>query len=132
MFRFRPLKNAVFAAALLYGAGVNSSASAQEASTPVLKPQTKTVEINVVAVGIYDSNVAHSDLVLAQARGLTPADELFRPSAFLNFGRRLGRQTLFLQGSVGYDFYCRNHVLDRERFDLHPGILFELPDAPAV
>ena len=111
---------------------MNSSASAQEASTPVLKPQTTTFEINVVVVGIYDSNVAHSDLGLAQARGLTLADELFRPSAFRNLGRRFGRQILFLQGSVGYDFYRRNRVLDRERVDLHPGILFELPDAPAV
>ena len=126
MCKYRLLTTVALAAVLFCGAGVNSSASAQAVSAPVLKPQTTTVEVDVVAEGIYDSNVAHSDLALAQARGLTPSDESFRPSVALNLGRRLGRQTLFLQGSVGYDFYRRNHVLDRERIDLHPGILFQL------
>ena len=125
MRRFQVLSNAIFAAALLCAVGTKSGALAQQASPPVLKPQTTTVEVNVIADVIYDTNVAHSDSALATARGLKPSDESFRPSAFVNLGRRLGRQTLFLQGSVGYDFYRRNPILNRERIDLHPGMLFQ-------
>ena len=109
----------VSAAAVMSAAGV----LAQAASMPPPQSQATKIDINVVADFIYDSNIAHSGAFLAQRRGIKPSDESFRPSVSADIGHRLGRQTLFFQGSVGYDFNRRNQILNRERIDLHPGVL---------
>ena len=110
------------AATLVSGTGVRAQAS----SVTPPQSQANKIDIEVIADLIYDSNIAHSGAFLAQRRGILPSDESFRPSVSVNLGHRLGRQTLFLQGSLGYDFNRRNHILNRERIDLHPGVLLNI------
>jgi len=70
---------------------------------------------------LYDSNVARSDKATAAIRGIELEDEIFSPNISLDVLRRIAGQSVFLRGSVGYDLYQRNDVLNRERFDLHTG-----------
>lgn len=120
-------KNAVrvawFIAAFLGGLDEGARAVAQSASRPNPAPLATTATIDVIADLIYDTNVAQSGAFLASRRGLRLSDVSARPSVAVNLGRRLGRQTLFLQGSAGYDFYDRNRILNRERIDAHSGVL---------
>ena len=69
----------------------------------------------------YDSNVARADAQIAAQRGLTRQDEILSPAVSVNLVKSFGPDSVFLLGSAGYDFYVRNHILNRERFDLHPG-----------
>ena len=80
------------------------------------------VDISVRA--IYDSNVSGSTSAVAEARGLTLDDRILEPLVDFNLSQPVGRQTMFLTGSAGYDFYERNHKLDRELIDASGGGAF--------
>lgn len=69
----------------------------------------------------YDSNVAHSDAARAAARGLERADERVTPTASIDIFQTFGRNSVTLAASAGYDFYRRNHSLNRERLALESG-----------
>lgn len=70
---------------------------------------------------IYDSNVSRSSSAAAAARGLSASDEIYEPSLSVDLARPLGRQQVFLNGSIGYDFYQHNTDLNRENIDLRGG-----------
>jgi hypothetical protein len=47
---------------------------------------------------------------------------IFTPSALIEVFHHLGRESVFLTGSVGYNFYDQNSVLNRENIDLSGGV----------
>ncbi len=126
MWHPRMFGHVAVSTALIAGGLFASGGRAYGAAAPPPQPQVTKLDIDVVAAVLYDSNVADSSALLAQQRGLKLSDESFRPSLAFNLGHRLGRQTVYLQGSVGYDFYRVNHVLNRERIDIHPGVLGQI------
>lgn len=75
-------------------------------------------EINLTLDVTHDSNVARSDLVNAALRGVKQSDERLAAGIQVLFGRELGRNTISLDGFVGYDFYRRNTQLNRERIGI--------------
>lgn len=95
---------------LAQGAGV---ARAQEVASD--KPQT---DLYLAVEVRHDSNVARSDPTLATQQGLVNGDERLTPTIGVLINRPLGRNALLLQGTIGYDFYRRNHRLNRERLNL--------------
>lgn len=100
---------------LLIGTALASNvgvARAQSAASD--QPQT---EIYVATEVRHDSNVARTDPTLAASRGLVNGDERLTPSIGVLINRPLGRNALMLNGSIGYDFYRRNHRLNRERLN---------------
>ncbi len=70
----------------------------------------------------YDSNVARSDEALAALRGIKPSDVIFTPTLEMDILQPVSRESVFLNGLVGYDFYDKNHVLNNARLDLHGGV----------
>jgi len=70
---------------------------------------------------LYDSNVAESRAAIGP-QPVAPEDELLKPAVLLNLQRVLGRETAFLNGGAGYDFYRQNTFLNRERVDLEGGL----------
>lgn len=77
----------------------------------------------------YDSNAfGISDAAIAQGtiQGRSKDDFLITPSLLLDILVPFGRQSVFLRGQVGYDFYMRNSGLDRERIALDGGTSLHL------
>jgi hypothetical protein len=99
------------------------AASAQQAAPPAIQLGERVQEVDLVADTFYDSNVAGSDEAVAAARGIKLSDVVFDPKIRFDIARPIGRQTVYLQGDVGYDFHARNTVLNRENLDIRPGVL---------
>jgi hypothetical protein len=76
-------------------------------------------EIAFTLDGLYQSNVAQANADLAALRGLHRSDFRVTPGVDVVLVRPFGRNTLRLNGFAGYDFYTRNHSLDRERLGLN-------------
>lgn len=79
-------------------------------------------QVDLIADLIYDDNVSRSSGALAAARGLKPSDVIFEPTVAVNLGRVFGRESAFLKGTLGYDFYDRNSRLNRENIDVSGGV----------
>ena len=85
-------------------------------------PAADAPPINVQLGVRYDSNVAASNGALASSRGIKRADEIFSPSVAVNYTKQLGSLAFFTQGTVGYDFYANNDILNRERIGILAGV----------
>ena len=104
--------NRYLVAALLGVTALTSPAAAQEA---------RELKVDLRAHVEHDSNVARSSKGAAAVRGLAVADTIFTPSVAIDVRAPVGRQTLFLRGSTGYDFYDKNTQLNRARVDVEAG-----------
>jgi hypothetical protein len=102
--------------------GVGASAWAQQTPTTATAPAGRVTTVDLIADLIYNSNVAYSDAQLAAARGLTLADEIINPDASFVLARRVGGQTVFVQGDAGYVYHRVNSQLDREKVDVTAGV----------
>jgi len=60
-------------------------------------------------------NAARTDPGTAAARGLSRSDQRLTVGVDVALNRDLGRNTLRVDGNIGYDFYRRNSQLNRER-----------------
>lgn len=94
--------------------------------SPVMAQQLYDVKVSLTET--YDSNVSRTSQALAKLRGVRQSDEIFSPQIALDLHKALGRESLFLNGTTGYDIYSYNHRLDRERVDLNGGV--EAPIGP--
>ena len=82
---------------------------------------TRSLDAELNITEMFDSNVSRSDAQLAAARDLKRADNITTPQLQVNGALPLGQESLFFTGTAGYDFYERNHVLNRERADITGG-----------
>jgi hypothetical protein len=113
--------SALAAVALLAAAALPSAARAQQG---LLGPQGPQALVSMGAA--YDTNVAQTGALVARQRGLILEDGVLSPSVQLDLTRPVSRQALFLTGSLAYELYQRNRVLNRERIDLNGGGRFRL------
>lgn len=93
---------------------------------PAIAPGTRSQEVDLIAALIYDTNVTGTNGTVPTSRALTKGDEIFEPAIKFDLARPLGRETVYLQGSAGYDFYARNSILNRENLDIRPGVIGQL------
>ena len=70
----------------------------------------------------YQTNVAGGSAAVAALRGLKQGDIVFTPTLSVDGFKPFGRESAFLTGSVGYNFYDRNTILNRENLDLTGGV----------
>jgi hypothetical protein len=105
----------------LVAAGAPSAANAQEASIQESGPL-----LSAALRVTHHSNVVHGNSVTAAARGLTPEDVVIQPKLSVNLDRALGRERVFLHADVGYDFYTRNSILNRENIATSGGVSSDL------
>lgn len=80
----------------------------------------------VIARVVYDSNVSRGSQAVATARTLRQDDILYSPSARIDLNLPFAGQNFFLNGTVGYEFYQYNKMLQRERVDLLAGAAGQL------
>lgn len=92
---------------------VASQAAAQEA---------RRLGFQLHAEAEHNTNVTRSSKAQAEAQNLKPADNLYTPSASIDFFTPVGRQSVFLKGTAGYTFYEKNTKLNRERLDFTGGV----------
>jgi hypothetical protein len=90
-------------------------------STAAQAQDTRHVNIEARVRVEHDSNVARSTEAVAAARGLERADTIITPSLAADILIPVSRQSLFLRGSIGHDYYNKNDVLDADRFDIVGG-----------
>jgi hypothetical protein len=83
--------------------------------------QEKKINIGAQVHVLSDSNVARSDAATAAARGLEREDVIITPSLTADILLPVSRQSVFLRGSIGHDYYQNNEVLSAGRYDLSAG-----------
>lgn len=87
--------------------------AASGAAAQAVDPAQEGIHVNAGLDVSYDSNAARSaGLILANGR---QSDERATPSLSVSISKTLGRNSLTLNASGGYDFYRRNKELNRER-----------------
>jgi hypothetical protein len=90
-------------------------------ATGATAQERRHIDVEARVTVEHDSNVARSNAALAAARGIERADTIIRPSLAIDLFMPLSRQSLFLRGSVGHDYYRNNDILDSDRFDVVGG-----------
>lgn len=101
---------------------VGVALGAAVASSPALAQDARKLEFGLRAQVEHHSNVSLTNEAQAALRGLVMADTIFTPTASVDIRQPVGRQALFLRGSVGYAFYDKNTDLNRERLDITGGV----------
>ena len=91
-----------------------------------IAPGSSSQEFDLIADLIYSSNVTGVDATVARARGLSRSDEIFAPRLHFEVTRPLGRETAYVMGDAGYDFYAHNKGLNRENIDISPGVMGQI------
>lgn len=81
----------------------------------------RRLDIGVALVTSYDTNLLRLPRGVSAPPGQSRSDLRATPSLTIDIARPLGRQSVFLSGSAGYDFYAENKQLERERIDLTGG-----------
>ncbi len=87
--------------------------AAAQSATPV-----RHIDLGASGDILYDSNVARASADQAAVRGLEREDMRFTPAITVDALFPIGRQSISVIGSGGYDFYARNSRLNRERISL--------------
>lgn len=92
------------------------------ASTPAIAHETRRLDLGVRGSVVYDSNFARSNSSQADVRDLNTEEITFEPSANFDFLMPIGRQSVFLNGNVGYQFHQENERLDSEVVQIGAGL----------
>ena len=92
------------------------------APSGAIAQEARKLDFGLHAQAEHNSNVARTNDMVADARGLTRADTLYTPSASIDLFLPVGRRSVFLRGVAGYTFYDKNTKLNRERLDVAGGI----------
>lgn len=90
-------------------------------TTPAVAQEARRLDFGVRAKVVHDTNVARSDQTQAALRGVTPEDTIFTPSLTFDVFFPVSKQSIFLNGGIGYDFHRKNVKLDSEAMDLNAG-----------
>ena len=101
--------------AIVVGVGLSG------ACDTALAADANRLSVRAVVTETYDSNVAASDAAVAAERGISQQDSITEPSIAVDILVPVSRQSVFLKGSAGYDFYSRNSILNSGRIDLQGG-----------
>lgn len=110
-----------------------AAAVAVVVATPAAAQEGRKLDFGLRASVYHDSNFARSSAAQAAIRGIEPEEMVFSPAATFNLVQPLSRQTVFLNGVVGYDFHRENDRLNRARYALDGGVSSRLgPCSPSV
>ena len=70
---------------------------------------------------LYDNNSARTGKVVAQQRNLKAQEFTFTPTLTFRATQPIGQESLFVNGSFGYQFHEHNTVLNRETYVVNGG-----------
>jgi hypothetical protein len=86
----------------------------------------RRLDIGVTILNSYDTNILRLPEGASAPPGQSRDDIRATPSFTIDAEQPLGRQSVFLAGTVGYDFYRENNELERERIELAGGLNLNL------
>lgn len=92
---------------------------AQEMPTVQTKREWK---VGVRAESYYDNNISRSSSLLTSQRNLSKDDYVLLPAVTATLVQPFGRQSVFLNGDVGYAFHRYNDELNRRRAKVSGGV----------
>lgn len=75
---------------------------------------------------LYDSNMLRLGSGFTPAAGRSKSDVRFSPTVTASYGTGIGRQQLFLTGTLGRDLYVENSNRNRNRYDINGGLNWRL------
>ena len=108
-------------------AACSSPAAAQTAGAPGQQTANgRLFDLTLSARALYDSNVARGTAVAADVRGISNSDTIYTTDAVLNAAHRIGPLSGFLQATVGYESYEKNHALNGGRYGFNGGAIGKL------
>jgi hypothetical protein len=110
----------------LIAAAATSALAAALAGSADAQTLSRHVSIEAQVRALHDTNVARSSEALAALRGVERSDTIISPSLVANILLPVSRQSFFLTGSAGYDYYQRNEFLNSSRSDLTGGMNLHL------
>jgi hypothetical protein len=84
-------------------------------------PSQARFDVSVTARDAYDSNVLRGTAIRQSRPNASKDDVTFSPTIAANIMTPIGRNDVFLRGSVGYQFHRRNSYLDRESIGITGG-----------
>lgn len=106
----------------ILGGGVCSQAWAQQqVDLPAVGPE-RQMNIGVSASVVYDTDFARGSDVLAAARGVEQEETIVTPRLTAAIVQPFGRQVVFLDGSLGYNFHRQNSQLDSRNYNINGGV----------
>jgi hypothetical protein len=80
--------------------------------------ETRRIDVSVGVQETYEDNILRQPDSFPVPRGFARNDFRLSPSLNVDIVQPVGRQKLTLAGGIGYDFYRRNKLLERENIDL--------------
>jgi hypothetical protein len=93
----------------------------------VARAYASHIRVTPSVTAAYDSNVVGASQAVSAQQGLrSGSDESISPSLNLDIAQSIGRGSVFLGGGVGYNFYARDTILNREEINLRGGYLGSL------
>ncbi|MFL5297722.1 MAG: hypothetical protein ACJ798_15200 [Phenylobacterium sp.] len=116
-------------ATLGIGAAVLTLAGAGSAAAQALSPlgpgapqqATRALHVQGELLVEHDSNLAGASQLAATVGNVTPEDTIFAPRLNVDYSMPIGRQAVFLDGSIAYLFHNKNKNLDNEQISLAGG-----------
>lgn len=90
--------------------------------SPAAAQEARKLDFGVRLAARHDSNLARSNATTAAVRGITPEDYIFTPAATFDLVLPVSRQSFFVRGSAGYDYYRENTQLNSARYDVESGL----------
>jgi hypothetical protein len=105
---------------LLCAVAATPLAAAPAAAQVAPGPTARTTEVKLAVEGLYDTNVARGRSTVEHS--LHKSDEILKPAVAFTLARSFGREFAYIDGSVGYDFYKYNTILNRARINVGSGV----------
>jgi Putative beta-barrel porin 2 len=115
VWRKRGLRLLICSIGLPLTAGFAGTAAAQDGDV------ARKIRVGISAASVYDDNVFRVPDETPPSAVTTRDDFRFTPSVDVDVIQPVGRQSLFLSGAMGYDFYRNNKQLESERINLEGG-----------
>lgn len=84
--------------------------------------EKRSMDVQVNASVVYDSNAARSSKAQAATRGLARAEFEYRPSLNATVVLPFDQHAFFADSQVGYEFHSRNKRLESERIAARGGV----------
>jgi len=109
--------------ALLGASSLPTLAAAQVSPRSMLQGATpRTISLEARTTTDYNSNVSRTNSTGASLTGVSPGDTTITPSVTADIIQPIGRQAVFLNGSISYRFHDKNKQLDSSRINLDGGV----------
>ena len=117
---------------LAVGLGAATNAQAQSQSNAPDPVGETHLAASADLEELFDSNVARSSLAVAESRGIVRSDERTDLDLNVDYLKAIGRQSVFLKGFEGYNWYSKDTILNRQSGTIDGGVDLRIASCQSV